>query len=96
MFVQSMKFIETHSVRNDHVSIFGQESNPDTWKMAKINMAIRGIKENLGGNPKDTFVIDLQALSRCEFIMGPFSLSNWGRKIWWMTRVHSLLDSEIN
>lgn len=71
MFVQSMKFIETHSGRNDNVSIFGQESNPDTWKMAKINMAIRGIAENLGGNPKDTFVIDLQALSSCDFIMAP-------------------------
>lgn len=61
MFVQSMKFIETHSGRNDNVSIFGQESNPDTWKMAKINMAIRGIEANLGVYPKDTFVIDLQA-----------------------------------
>lgn len=60
MFVQSMKFIETHSGRNDNVFIFGQESNPDTWKMAKINMVIRGIKANLGVYPKDTFVIDLQ------------------------------------
>lgn len=96
MFLQSMKFIETHSGRNDNVFIFGQESNPDTWKMAKINMVIRGIEANLGAYPKDTFAKDLQALSRCEFIMAPFSLSNWGRKIWWMTRVHSLLDSEIN
>lgn len=55
-----MKFIETHSGRNDNVFIFGQESNPDTWKMAKINMVIRGIKANLGVYPKDTFVIDLQ------------------------------------
>ncbi len=39
--------------------------------MAEINMAIRGIAENLGGNPKDTFVIDLQALSSCDFIMAP-------------------------
>lgn len=56
MFVQSMKFIETHSGCNDNVFIFGQESNPDTWKMAKINMVIRGIKANLGVYPKDTFV----------------------------------------
>lgn len=64
--------------------------------MAKINMVIRGIEANLGAYPKDTFAKDLQVLSRCEFIMASFSLSNWGRKIWWMTRVHSLLDSEIN
>ena len=71
MFVQSMKFIETHSGRNDNIFIFGQESNPDTWKMAKINMVIRGIEANLGAYPKDTFAKDLQALSRCEFIMAP-------------------------
>lgn len=59
-------------------------------------MVIRGIEANLGAYPKDIFAKDLQALSRCEFIMASFSLSNWGRKIWWMTCVHSLLDSEIN
>lgn len=71
MFVQSMKFIETHSGCNDNVFSFGQESNPDTWKMVKINMGIRGIEANLGAYPKDTFAKDLQALSRCEFIMAP-------------------------
>lgn len=49
--------------------------------MAEINMVIRGIEANLGAYPKDTFAKDLQALSRCEFIMAPFSLSNLGRKI---------------
>ena len=96
MFVQSMKFIETHSGRNDSVFIFGQESNPDTWKMAKINMVIRGIEANLGAYPKDTFAKDLQALSRCEFIMAPLQPVELGRKIWWMPRVHSSLDSEFN
>lgn len=48
--------------------------------MAKINMVIRGIEANLGAYPKDTFAKDLQALSRCEFIMAPFSLSNWAEK----------------
>lgn len=43
-------------------------------------MVIRGIEANLGAYPKDTFAKDLQALSRCEFIMVPFSLSNWGQK----------------
>lgn len=94
--MQSMKFIETHSGRNDNVSIFGQESNPDTWKMAKINMVIRGIEANLGAYPKDTFAKDLQALSRFDFIMAPSACRTEGRKIWWMPRVHSSLDSEIN
>lgn len=80
MFVQSMKFIETHSGRNDNVSIFGQESNPDTWKMAKINMVIRGIEANLGAYPKDTFAKDLQALSRCGFIMAPLQPGELGQK----------------
>jgi len=61
MFVQSMKLIKAYSGRNDNVFIFGQKSNPDTWKIAKINMAIRGNEANLGVYPKDTFVIDLQA-----------------------------------
>lgn len=65
MFVQSMKFIETHSERNDNVSI-------------------GYLRQRLAG------VVALRVHH------GPFSLSNWGRKIWWMTRVHSLLDSEIN
>lgn len=80
--MQSMKFIEAHSGCNDNVSIFGQESNPDTWKMAKINMAIRGIEANLGAYPKDTFAKDLQAGERFDFIMAnpPFNLSNWGQK----------------
>lgn len=64
--------------------------------MVKINMVIRGIEANLGAYPKDTFAKDLQALSRCEFIMASSACRTENRKIWWMTRVHSLLDSEIN
>lgn len=48
MFVQSVKFIQEHSGSRNSVSVFGQESNADTWKMAKMNMAIRGIDANLG------------------------------------------------
>lgn len=82
MFVQSMKFIEAHSGRRDDVSIFGQESNADTWKMAKINMAIRGIEANLGEYPKDTFAKDLHKTEKFDFIMAnpPFNLSNWGQE----------------
>lgn len=64
--------------------------------MAEINMAIRGIEANLGVYPKDTFAKDLQALSCCDFIMAPPACRTEGRKIWWMTCVHSSLDSEIN
>lgn len=80
MFVQSAKFIEAHSGSIDKVSIFGQESNADTWKMAKINMAIRGIDANLGPHQDDTFYHDLHKNQKFDFIMAnpPFNLSNWG------------------
>ena len=48
MFVQSEKFIEAHSHKRGAISVYGQEANPDTWKMAKMNMAIRGIDADLG------------------------------------------------
>lgn len=80
MFVQSVKFIQAHSGNRDAVSVYGQESNSDTWKMAKINMAIRGIEANLGANNADTFFNDLHPQLKADFIMAnpPFNLSNWG------------------
>ena len=48
MFVQSIKFVQNHSGNRESISVFGQESNADTWKMAKMNLAIRGIYANLG------------------------------------------------
>ena len=47
MFVQSEKFVQAHSDNRGNISVYGQESNADTWKMAKMNMAIRGIDANL-------------------------------------------------
>ena len=81
MFVQSAKFIEAHSGSIDRVSVYGQESNADTWKMAKINMAIRGIDANLGPHQADTFYNDLHRNQKFDFIMAnpPFNLSNWGQ-----------------
>ncbi len=80
MFVQSAQFIQAHAGSIDKVSVFGQESNADTWKMAKINMAIRGIDANLGPHQADTFHEDLHKHQKFDFIMAnpPFNLSNWG------------------
>ncbi len=80
MFVQSARFVRAHSGRRGAVSIYGQESNADTWKMAKMNMAIRGIDANLGKHQADTFFDDLYPNMKADFIMAnpPFNLSNWG------------------
>lgn len=82
MFVQSAKFIEAHSGKRGDISIFGQESNPDTWKMAKINMAIRGICADFGAHHADTFHNDLHKKHKADFIIAnpPFNLSGWGQE----------------
>src|SRR5574339_783 len=59
MFVQSEKFIEAHGGKIGDVSIYGQESNPNTFKLAKMNLAIRGIESNLGKEHADSFHHDL-------------------------------------
>ena len=81
MFVQSVKFLQAHCGNRNKISVYGQESNPDTWKMAKMNMAIRGIDANLGPYQADTFFNDLHANEKFDFIMAnpPFNLSNWGQ-----------------
>ena len=79
MFVQSVKFIQEHAENRSNISVFGQEANADTWKMAKMNMAIRGIDANFGDHPEDTN--DLHSTQKFDFIMAnpPFNLSNWGQ-----------------
>lgn len=81
MFVQSVKFLQAHSGKRDQIAVFGQESNADTWKMAKMNMAIRGIDANFGPYQADTFYNDLHPQLKADFIMAnpPFNLSNWGQ-----------------
>lgn len=81
MFVQSVKFIQAHSGNRQHISVYGQESNADTWKMAKMNMAIRGIDADFGPYQADTFFNDLHKNLKADFIMAnpPFNLSNWGQ-----------------
>jgi type I restriction enzyme M protein len=82
MFVQSVKFIQAHSGNRNRVSVYGQESNADTWKMAKMNMAIRGIDADFGPYHADTFFNDLHKNLKADFIMAnpPFNLSNWGQE----------------
>ncbi len=80
MFVQSVNFIQAHSGNRNRISVYGQESNADTWKMAKMNMAIRGIEADFGSYQADTFFNDLHPTLKADFIMAnpPFNLSNWG------------------
>lgn len=80
MFVQSVKFIDAHGGRRDAVTVYGQESNRTTWRMARMNMAIRGIEAKLGKQHADTFHRDVHPDLRADFVMAnpPFNISNWG------------------
>ena len=80
MFVQSAKFIENHSGNINDISVYGQDSNPTTWKLAQMNLAIRGIDADLGQYNADTFFNDCHPTMRADFIMAnpPFNLSDWG------------------
>lgn len=80
MFVQSAKFVESHSGSLSGISVFGQDSNPTTWKLARMNLAIRGIEANLGEFHADTFFNDCHKTLKADFIMAnpPFNMSNWG------------------
>lgn len=79
MFVQSLKFVDRHNGNRQKVSIIGQESNPDTWRLCKMNLAIRGIAHNLGETNKSTFTNDLHKDRKVDFIMAnpPFNLKGW-------------------
>lgn len=80
--MQSEKFIEAHSHRRGAVSVYGQEANPDTWKMAKMNMVIRGIDADLGPYNADTFTNDLHPTMRADYILAnpPFNYHPWGQE----------------
>lgn len=80
MFVQSEKFVQAHGGKLDDISIFGQESNPTTWKLAKMNLAIRGIESNLGKENADSFHRDLHPDLKADYILAnpPFNMSDWG------------------
>lgn len=80
MFVQSAKFVENHGGNIKNISIYGQESNPTTWKMAQMNLAIRGIEADLGAYNADTFFDDRHRTEKFDFIMANpmFNDDAWG------------------
>ncbi len=80
MFVQSEKFVEKHGGRKGDLSIYGQESNPTTWKLCKMNLAIRGIEGDIGQQGADTFHHDLHKGLKADFVLAnpPFNDSDWG------------------
>ena len=79
MFVQSERFAEEHSHNRGVISVYGQEANSDTWKMAKMNMAIRGIDADLGPYSADTFTDDLHPTLKADYILAnpPFNYHPW-------------------
>lgn len=80
MFVQSEKFVEAHGGRLGSISIYGQESNPTTWRLARMNLAIRGIDANLGPQWADSFHNDQHKDLKADYILAnpPFNMSDWG------------------
>jgi len=79
MFVQSERFIESHGGKIGDVAIYGQEANPTTWRLAAMNLAIRGIDFNLGREPADTFTRNQHLDLRADYILAnpPFNISDW-------------------
>ncbi len=80
MFVQSELFVQSHGGRRDDISIYGQESNPTTWRLAAMNLAIRGFAADLGQEPADTFARDQFPDQKFDYILAnpPFNISDWG------------------
>ena len=80
MFIQSERFVEEHGGRLGDIAIYGQESNATTWRLANMNLAIRGIDANLGGQHADSFHNDLHKDLRADYILAnpPFNMSDWG------------------
>ena len=78
-FVSSERFVETHKGAINQLSIYGQESNPTTWRLAAMNMVIRGLDFNFGKEPKDTLNADQHPDLRAEYVMAnpPFNQSEW-------------------
>lgn len=83
MFVQSAKFIEKHSGNINDISVYGQEFNSTTWKLAQMNLAIRGIDADLGKYNADTYINDLHPTMRADYIMAnpPFNDDHFKREL---------------
>jgi type I restriction enzyme M protein len=83
MFVQSERFVENHGGQRTDISVFGQESNPTTRKLALMSLAINGIEADLGAEAADTFTRDLHPDLKADFILAnpPFNISDWGGEL---------------
>lgn len=79
MFVQSAEFVKAHGGKTDDISIYGQEFTSTTWKLAKMNLALRGIEADLGDRAADSFTQDLHKDLRADFVIAnpPFNVSKW-------------------
>ncbi|MFM5239037.1 type I restriction-modification system subunit M [Aeromonas veronii] len=79
MFVQSLKFVQSHQGKSQDIAIYGQELTATTYKLAKMNLAVRGLSGNLGERPADTFFADQHPDLKADFIMAnpPFNLKDW-------------------
>lgn len=83
MFVQSEQFVEAHGGNTRDISIYGQESNPTTWRLAHMNLAIHTIEANLGIQPADTFLRDLYPDLKADYILAnpPLNVSDWSGQL---------------
>lgn len=79
MFVQSAEFVQAHGGKRADISVYGQEYTATTWKLAKMNLALRGIEADLGSHSADTFTEDLHPDLRADFVIAnpPFNVSDW-------------------
>lgn len=80
MFVQADRFVKAHNGQRNDISVFGQEQNPTTWRLAKMNLALRGIEANLGPQWGDSFTNDQHPDLRADFVIAnpPFNIKGWG------------------
>ena len=89
MFVQTEQFVAAHTDRKHHdssislLSVYGQESNPTTWRLAHMNLALHAIEVNLGQQPADTFLRDLHPDLKADYILAnpPFNVSDWSGEL---------------
>lgn len=83
MFVQSEQFVEAHGGSTKNISIYGQESNPTTWRLAHMNLALHTIEANLGAQPADAFLRDLHPDLKADYILAnpPFNISDWSGQL---------------
>lgn len=79
MFVQSTEFVKAHGGKRTDISVYGQEFTDTTWKLAKMNLALRGIEADLGTHSADSFTEDLHPDLRADFVIAnpPFNVSDW-------------------